>query len=286
MQVSYLACAKINLSLDVTGKREDGYHYLDSVMQSVDLTDLVTVRINNSPEITVTCDKLPDDVDNIAYKAAKAYLDEGGLFVGVDIKIDKNIPVKGGFGGGSADCAAVLMALNDLLEAFDQNKLLEIGASLGADVPFCMIGSTVRVRGIGEKITPISPLGNCAFVLIKNADKPSTAKMYERLDNARIVFRPDNNRLAVEIGCGRITTAAEQMINVFECLWRDENTEKIRTRLADCGAIQTVISGSGPSVFGVFDQYETAVKCVEQLKSEYREIYVCRPSRSGCTKVE
>ena len=188
------AYGKINLGLDVLGKRDDGYHDLDMIMQSVDLHDVITITKNDSGEITVKSNtsKIPNDKSNLAYRAAKLLMEEFNIEKGVEIEIEKNIPISGGMAGGSADCAAVLKGMNKLFKLkLTEQQLMARGVRLGADVPFCIMGKTARAEGIGEVLTPIPNKLKGYLVIAKPPISVSTGFAYGQIDKVKIKNRPN-----------------------------------------------------------------------------------------------
>lgn len=280
----YRACAKVNLSLFVTGKREDGYHLLDSVMQSVDLCDTVTVTLGGEG---ITIDSpICNNESNVAYKAALLYLTKAGLECGVNIAIDKCIPACGGLGGGSADAAAVLAALNKAFGRFDLEELCALAVRLGADVPFCLTGGTARCLGIGEIMQPVVGAADYCMVLISDGDKPSTGEMYRRIDGLDIHKSPNNVQLAAALACGNITAAAQLIHNDFAAVWPGDELDAKFRLMYDCGAIKCGLSGSGPTVFGLFTDAAASENCVNQARKHFSLVSLCRPSKSGLTEIE
>lgn len=280
----FRAAAKVNLSLYVTGRRVDGYHLLDSVMQSVDLFDTVTVTPGGKG-ITISS-PVCNDESNIAYKAANLYLDAASLDCGVHIAIDKRIPVCGGLGGGSADAAAVLAALNAAFARFDEQQLIELAVQLGADVPFCLIGGTARCLGIGEIMQPISSAANYRLVLISDGDKPSTGEMYNRIDALPARQCADNERLVSALKSGNIAAASECMSNDFSDVWPCDMLQNKFALMYDCGAIKCGLSGSGPTAFGIFTDATAAERCLERARALYSIVNLCAPTYSGCSEIE
>lgn len=273
------AFAKLNLTLDITGITKSGYHSLDMIMQSVSLCDTVTVTRTDCG-IVCTCNRpLTEGAENIAYTAAKRYF--GGDDGNVRIDIRKRIPMCGGLAGGSADAAAVLAALNRMFGRYSDEELKSIGLSLGSDVPFGLTGGTARVTGIGEKILPLEPLPDCVFVLASAGVKPSTREMYSRVDAAENLPRPDNGSVARAIASGDIAAAAAGFCNVFDAVWRDEETERLREIMRSGGALGCSVSGSGPTVFGCFADENTAQSCAEKLRGICGEVNVCLPKKTA-----
>lgn len=280
------ACSKINLCLDVIGKRPDGYHLLESIMQSLKLSDIVWVKKTRSSKISVTCDKIdiPQE-NNIAYKAAKRFFEYSNLpSAGVGIKIKKRIPSEAGMGGGSADAAAVIVALNKLFKTnYSEATLCEIGEKVGADVPFCISGGTKLVRGIGEILTKIAECPKWHFVIVKGNQGVSTKEAYEDLDNAdRLKFPSLRIEKVIDILYRDDIDALKGMlINVFEQTTRLTEIEKITQTLRENGAVEAAMTGSGSACFGVFKHKRDAKKCVKALKGSYNFVCYTTPSTRG-----
>ncbi len=265
------ANCKINLTLDVTGKREDGYHLVSMIMQSLDLCD--TVEITKSDKISVFCDKgeVPCDESNIAFKAAKLFFKKNNIEGGAEIKITKRIPVAAGLAGGSADGAAVLKGLNDLYETNkSENELMEAGLEIGADVPFCIMGGTALAEGIGEILTPLKPFENVVVCLAKPNFSVSTPKAYGEIDRTPPKNHPDNKRVIRAIEEGNLKEVCNGLINVFEEVTRKEHPEidEIKNVMLSKGALGAAMSGSGPSVYGIFDSVEKAQDACNALKEK------------------
>ncbi len=281
--VTILANAKLNLSLDVTGKRPDGYHTVEMVMQSVDIFDTVTVQKTDSGiELVCQDNDLPMGADNLAYKAAAVFFDETGIDGGTAIRLKKRIPIAAGLGGGSADAAAVLTALNELYgKPLEDEEMAELALKLGADVPFCLVGGTQLAEGVGSILSPLPQLTGCAFVVVKTGVKPSTAEMYSRfdkLDEADII-RPRTQSLVDAICEGENKDVGRYMSNVFDALWDFSSIKEI---MSDSGATGVLVSGSGPSVFGFFPDPDDAKDAYDRLKDEYDEVFLCEPADCGC----
>jgi len=276
------AYAKINLSLDVIGRREDGYHLVDMVMQDVGLYDDVTVSANDSGGISVYTNLayLPKNNKNTAYQAAELFFNHTTVKnPGVEINIHKRIPVAAGLAGGSADGAAVLRLLNDLFSTgLDGDALSVIGARLGADVPYCLTGGTKRARGIGEQLSPLPHLPPIDIVLCKPPGGISTARAYSLLDNIKITRRPDTSGLISALERGDVGGAARRMYNVFEDVGRSliPDIGRINKTLLDCGAAGAIMSGSGPTVFGLFTDPGAAEAAYELLKATYEETFLTK----------
>ena len=267
------ANAKINLGLDICGKREDGYHLIDTVMQSVSLNDRLTVK--KADGITVQCDKNGiENENNIAYKAAKLFFEETAIIGGADIFIEKHIPLAAGLGGGSADAAAVLLALDRLYSTnLGDDKLLEIALKLGADVPFFIKGGTKRSKGIGEILTDLKPLKSVYFLLIKQGDKPSTGEMYSRLD-AENPDHPDMDATVNAIENNDLSALVKIIDNSFISVNKDFI---LRDRLLESGAIGVSLSGSGPTWYAIFDDNAKAAAAEGFLKRSKIDCYLVTP---------
>ena len=269
------ANAKINLSLSVLGKREDGYHELDTVMQSISLYD--TVYIEKSDKIAVECGEFGGE-DNIAFKTAAAFFKASGINAGADIKIEKRIPSAAGMGGGSADAAAVLVGLDKLYEAkLSYEKLLKIAVKLGADVPFLIRGGTARAKGIGEILEPIKPIGGCYFLIAKGESKPSTGEMFRLLDSADY-NKPDIEKTATAINSQDMVSLLASMDNSFAALWRES---RIKAELLKTDADAVSLSGSGPAWFAVYLDKNRAVAAEKALKALNIPAFLCEPENKS-----
>lgn len=276
------AYAKINLTLDVIAKRPDGYHDLKMIMQTVSLRDNLAVRRGCGEGIkTITnLGYLPEDDRNIAVKAARAFFDATGIECdGVHIAIEKFIPVAAGLAGGSSDGAAVLRALNRLYETnLSLNELCEIGVKVGADVPFCICGGTMLAEGVGEILTPISPMPECTVVLCKPGYGMSTAKVFGTLNVAEIEKHPDTERVISAIKSKDVAAVAGNMYNVLEEIVAAERQDikKIEEILINCGALGAIMSGSGSTTFGIFTDTDAAKNAYKKLSSIYKETYITK----------
>ncbi len=267
------AYAKVNLSLLITGKREDGYHLLDTVMQTVSLYDTIKVYKNEESIISVICDNaVISGSDNICYKAASLFYEHTGINKGVTIEIIKRIPLAAGLGGGSADAAAVLRLLNKLYgEPLSYEKLCEIALLLGADVPFCIKGGTARVTGIGEHLEPVDSALQVYIVLIKEGIKNSTAQMYKEFDMKCDFSHNDTvEKMVNSLKQGDYKSFLNTVYNDFSLV---SNYKEIENRLYQVGADAVSVSGSGPTVMGIFKSKEKADKAAEILSNEYSNVY-------------
>lgn len=271
------AYAKLNLTLDILGKREDGYHDLQMVMQSITLADTLTIT-PGAGRMDTNLNYLPADSRNLAQMAAAAFRQATGLDLQVDISIDKRIPVCAGMAGGSSDAAAVLRALNRHTNAgLSLEQLAEIGAQVGSDVPYCVVGGTALVEGRGERLTPLPSLPACSVVVCKPPFPISTPQLFARVDMRKIVGRPDTAGLLSALERGDLPGVARRMYNVFEDVLdprRHAQIAAIKSQLIDGGALGASMTGSGPTVFGLFDDAEAAGRAAASLSTQYREVFL------------
>ena len=278
------ANAKINLTLDILRRREDGYHDMRMVMQAVTLADILTVVPAQGAEGAAVSDLrfLPTGGKNLAQTAAAAFRDATGLGGQVDVSIQKRIPVCAGLAGGSADAAAVLRAMNRLTGAgLSPDRLAEIGARAGSDVPFCVIGGTALAEGRGERLTPLPPLPPCHIVICKPPFSVSTPQLFGRVNVRKIVRRPDTAGVTAALKAGDLAGVARRMYNVFEDVLeprRYGEIASIKAALIDCGALGASMSGSGPSVFGLFEREADARAACVRLRESYRDVFLCGPA--------
>lgn len=291
MLITENAYAKINLHLDVTGKRDDGYHNIRSIMQTVSLHDTVTVERltprDGEREIRLTCSdtSLPCDSGNLAYRAATAFFDAAHICeYSVAVHIEKRIPTEAGLAGGSSDAAAVLRALSSLFgDPFTARRLCDIGRTLGADVPFCIMGGTYLCEGIGEMLSPLPPMPDCHIVIARAGRGVSTPKAYGLIDSAcGNVFVPrdeEYERLYSSLLGGDISTISASMYNIFEAVILKEHTEArlLREIMLRHGALGAMMSGSGPSVFGIFDDIKKADAAADEAAS-LTQPHLCAPT--------
>lgn len=280
--VTVQARAKLNLSLDVLGKRPDGYHELRMVMQSSGLCDEVYVELRESGYFMAETNRkyIPSGEKNEAVKAARAFFAAAGLDRGAYIRIEKRIPVCAGLGGGSADAAAVLRALNGLTGAnFGAQELRDIAAQVGSDVPFCVEGGTALVTGRGEAVQALSPLPGCAVVICMPHFTCSTPELFTRLDALRTRCRPDTDGLVAALRAGDLAGVARRMYNVFEdALDRRcaQAVGEIKRLLLENGALGAVMSGSGSAVYGLFADEERASAAAAAARELCREVFLTR----------
>ena len=279
--------AKINLSIDVLGKRQDGYHLVEMIMQTIDLYDLIEINEKDNDQITIksTSDEIPLDCNNLVYKAANLIKKTFNINKGVEIHIKKNIPVAAGMAGGSSNAAAVLVGLNKLWNLNLSNQQLEkIGLKLGADVPFCINGGAVLASGIGEELTPIKGLTKDVCILVCKPDLfVSTKEVYECIDSKDIDKRPNNKFLIECLKNEDTRQLAENMFNVLEGVTMDKHPviQQIKDIMTNNRALGAMMSGSGPTVFGLYENREDAVKCKAILEKQFRQTFVVACEEKG-----
>lgn len=285
--VKVLAPAKINFTLDITGKLDNGYHTVDMVMQSVDLCDVVTVE-KNTTEINLTCDKdfVPCNSSNTAYKAVQLFSEHCNIDCTVDIHIQKNIPAQAGMAGGSTDGAAVLVALNELYQTnLTIDELAMIGSKIGADVPFCFYGSTMLATGIGttlEKIEHNLQLNDYYILLCKPYVNVSTPLAYKKSDERPFSSVVHSKAVIKAMQNNDINEFCSQLYNDFDSLLMIDEVQHIKAVMKENGALASVMSGSGPTVYGVYSTKEQAENTAELLKSEYSDVFVAKTCDNGC----
>lgn len=279
--------AKINLSIDVLGKREDGYHLVEMIMQTIDLYDIVKIKEIHSNDIKIKSNSvdIPLNENNIVYKAVDLIRNNFNIKKGVEIFIEKNIPIAAGMAGGSSNAAAVLVGLNKIwgLNLSDE-KLQEIGLKLGADVPFCIVGKAALAEGIGEELTYIKGVPNDISILVCKPELfISTKDVYEGLDLENIEVRPDNEYLIQCLKSGDIDSLSKNMVNVLETVTSKSHKEikEIEKIMNENNALGSMMSGSGPTVFGLYKNKEDALKGKTELLKKYKQVYVVNSSERG-----
>ncbi|MDK2917782.1 MAG: 4-diphosphocytidyl-2-C-methyl-D-erythritol kinase [Candidatus Petromonas sp.] len=274
------AMAKINLSLDVLNKRPDGYHNVKMVMQQIGLYDEIYLKkIEKGIILETDCTFLPTDISNIAYKAADLVIKKYNIDKGIYIYIKKNIPIAAGLAGGSTDAAAVIKGLNALFQLnLSLKEMLELGTGIGADVPFCILGGGALAEGIGEKLTKINGLRSGWIVLSKPTVSVSTAEAYGSLQLGNIKKRPDTDALVDAIERDNLYDVSKNLCNVFEAgiQKRHPIVKRIKRKMMQYGAMGSLMSGSGPSVFGIFKDYERAKSAYGKLKLLFKQTYMVR----------
>lgn len=275
------ALAKINLGLDVLGRRENGYHDVKMVMQTIHLYDEVILEKTKEPGIHLETNLsyLPVDENNIAYKAAKMLQEEFEIPEGIRIQLKKYIPVAAGMAGGSTNAAAVLFGMNRMYHlGLTEQQLKDRGVKLGADVPYCIMRGTVLAEGIGEILTPLPPMPRCYVLIAKPGISVSTKTVYEKFDALQDVEHPDIDRLMLGLEQGDLGKVASSMGNVLEdvTIGLYPVIEKIKQVMKQEGALNAMMSGSGPTVFGIFEERKTAKRAYNMIKEKKlaRQIYV------------
>ncbi len=262
---------KINLGLDVLGRRENGYHDVKMVMQTVYLYDRIVLQKTKTPGIRLKTNLfyLPVNENNLAYRAAKLLIDEFHIKEGVYITLEKHIPVAAGMAGGSSNAAAVLYGMNRIFRlGLTEQELMERGVKLGADVPYCIMRGTVLAEGIGEELTPLPPMPRCYVLLAKPPISVSTKLVYEKLDAHEIIEHPDIDGIIGGLEAGDLRHVASRMGNVLEQVTIEEYPviEKIKNIMKEEGALNALMSGSGPTVFGIYEDKYTACQAAARIK--------------------
>ena len=277
------AFAKLNLTLEVLGKREDGYHDLKSVMQTVSVRDDIEIDVGTGKAWCLKCDKegIPTDERNLAWKAAKVYCDAMQKDPnGLEIRITKRIPSQAGMGGGSADAAAVLRALNRHYgNPLSIMALAELGAQVGSDVPFCVLCGTAMAEGRGEKLRKLPDMPDCIFVVVKPEFSVSTPELYKKIDEVAIAKRPDNQAMESALLAGDLLKVSHNLCNVFDPVVTDEHLELnyIKSLFHQYGAVGYQMTGSGSAVFAIVSEFEVAAVICNMLKENYSQVYIGKP---------
>ena len=277
------AFAKINLTLDVLGKREDGYHDIKSVMQTISVRDDVEIDVGTGKPWCLKCDKegIPTDDQNLAWKAAKVYLDAVKRDPdGLEIRITKRIPSGAGLGGGSADAAAVLRALNRHYgNPLSLPALAELGAQVGSDVPFCTLCGTAVAEGRGERLRKLPDLPDCFFVICKPEFSVSTPELYRKIDECAIAQRPNHQAMEAAILAGDIGKVAENICNVFDPIVTADHLELnyIKSICNSYGSLNQQMTGSGSAIFAILPSFEYCAVLCSMLKDNYPQIFIAKP---------
>ena len=281
--VTLFANAKINLALDVLGKRSDGYHELRMIMQSVSIHDVIRLEKAESG-ITFQCGGgAPTDESNLAVKAARLLLEESGTKGGVKITLEKHIPSMAGMAGGSADCAAALIGADMLFDLkTPRKKMLKMACSLGADVPFCTLGGTKICEGIGEKMIELPNMPRCAIVVVKPSVSVSTPEAFAKYDSITSPKKGDFNGMVSAFERGDLGGIGSLLFNALEYAADLPQIKQAKEDLMKCGAQGALMTGSGSAVYGIFESGEAAEKCAETLKELYPFCEVCAPVNCGC----
>jgi 4-diphosphocytidyl-2-C-methyl-D-erythritol kinase len=278
--ISLKALAKINLGLDVVRRREDGYHEVRMVMQTIHLFDRLYIAKTDKSgvELTTNLPYLPTNDNNLVCRAGKLLMDEFHITGGVRVTLKKRIPVAAGMAGGSSDAAAMLYGMNELFElGLTRQELMERGVKLGADVPYCLMRGTVLAEGIGEILSPLAPMVKCPVLIAKPAISVSTKFVYENLKLDEHTQHPDIDGLVRDIKLGNLDAIANDMGNVLETVTIPEFPVigDIKDRMMRSGAINAMMSGSGPTVFGLFSDEETAERAYREMKESRLAKQVC-----------
>ena len=279
--------AKINLSIDVLGKRTDGYHLVEMIMQTINLFDIIKIFSLEEDKIIIESNSndIPLDSSNIVYKAVDLIKQKFNIKKGAKIYIEKNIPIAAGMAGGSSNAAAILIGLNKLWGLnLDQNELKDLGLQLGADVPFCIEGGSSLAENIGEKLKKIDGLSQDAFILVCKPELfVSTKEIYEAIDSKIIDKRPDNKLLIKLLKENNIRLLSKKMYNVLEEVTKEKYPviKEIEKIMMDNNALGSMMSGSGPTVFGIYEIREDAEKCKEILLEKFKQVYVVQSHEKG-----
>ena len=277
------AFAKLNLTLDVLGKREDGYHDIKRVMQAISIRDDIEIDVGTGKPWCLKCDKegVPTDERNLAWKAAKVFFDAVKQDPdGLEIRITKRIPSQAGMGGGSADAAAVLRALNRHYEyPFSVGALAELGAQIGSDVPFCVVCGTAMAEGRGEKLRKLADMPDCIFVVCKPQFSISTPDLFRKIDEKEIAKRPNHQAMESALLAGDLGKIAENLCNVFDPVVTEEHLELnyIKSIFNSYGAVGYQMTGSGSAVFCIVPDFEFAAVICNMLKDNYPEVFIAKP---------
>lgn len=287
------ANAKINLALDVLGRRPNGYHDVRMIMQSVNLYDEIEIVPNDEKRIIIKCDNndLECDESNLIYRAAKAIMEKVGATEGLSIRLSKNIPIAAGMAGGSTDAAATLVGINRLFGyGLSDKELKEIGLTLGADIPFCIEGGTCLSEGIGEILTTITPAPDCYLVIAKPDISVSTKFVYENLKLIEDTVHPDVDGMLEGIKAGSLSEVSDRLANLLETVTVDAYPviKELKQIMLDEGALNSLMSGSGPTVFGIFDDEAKANKALSVCheKVSFKQGFVTVMARQGIVIIE
>ncbi len=279
--------AKINLSIDVLGKRPDGYHLVEMIMQTIDLFDIIKIFSLDEDKIIISSNskEIPTDSSNIVYKAANLIKKEFDIKKGIEIYIDKNIPVAAGMAGGSSNAAAILVGLSKLWDLnLSNDELKKLGLKLGADVPFCIEGEASLAENIGEKLTNIDGLSEDVFILVCKPELfVSTKEVYEAVDSKVIEKRPDNKLLIQLLKENNIELLSKNMYNVLESVTKEKYPviDEIKNTMIDNKALGAMMSGSGPTVFGLYSNKDDAEKCKKILLENFKQVYLVKSHKKG-----
>jgi len=283
--ISVRTPAKINLSLDILGKRHDGYHFVKTIMQAVSIFDEIRIEPNEVGEIRIFCENpnIPCDDSNLAYKAATAFFKHVNCEPsGVDITIEKKIPPLAGLAGGSSNAGGVIVALNELMGTkLSLDELCDIGAKVGADVPFCIIGATALAEGVGDILSPLPNLPECYIVIVKPDFDISTAEAFYKYDLFDVPKVSEFDDIIAAIALQDIEKISSLLFNALEFAADHAEVLRIKQEMIDMGALGALMTGSGSAVYGIFEKKRLASKCAEEFSEKYDFVEVCTPFNSG-----
>lgn len=272
------AHAKINLSIDVLSRRADGYHDVRMIMQSVSLYDTLKFNIcENGIRLYCNSPDIPCNEKNIVFKMLNLIKEKYDISSGIEVDIEKRIPVAAGLAGGSTDAASAIIAANKIWNlGMSYDEMIALGREIGADVPFCIKGGTALSEGIGEKLTPLPPLPTTLVVLAKPPIQVSTRDVYQKLRLDEIIVRPDTNKIIEYIKEGNIRSIPDNLVNVLESVTikRYPIIDEIKREMVQAGALGSLMSGSGPTVFGIFDDYIKAETSYNRLRDYIKDVYM------------
>lgn len=275
---------KINLGLDVLKRRDDGYHEVKMIMQTVGLYDVLTMEKTEQDQISMSCNLsfLPTDDRNLVYRAVQIIKEKYKIHQGISIDLNKRIPIAAGMAGGSSNCAAALEGMNQLFDlGLTKEQLCQVGVSLGADVPYCIWGGTALAEGIGERLTRLAPMPKCYILIAKPGISVSTGFVYQNLNLAELENHPDIDGMIKDLEDENLKGICDKLENVLETVTVPEYPiiDQVKKHLMGHGAMGALMSGSGPTIFGIFSKKETAAKALEALRDikEVRQAYVVEP---------
>lgn len=283
-QVNVIAPAKLNLSLDITGVDEKGYHLLDMIMQTVSVFERIALTKQDTITMSSNAKFIPTDDKNIAIKAAIKFFEYTGVTGGVHIHIKKTVPIKAGMAGGSADAAGVIVGLNHMYNTkLTMEQMCQIGLMCGSDIPFMLKGGTRRVQGTGDIVLPAPQMPHCHFVICMPSKGVSTPQAYANYDALGIKTKVETDKLVKAIADKNLQEIAKYMANDLETAAGSEDTQPIKAKLLELGAIGSMMTGSGAAVFGIFDDEQKAIDAANALRPAVRSIFVARPVSFGAS---
>lgn len=283
--VSVRTPAKINLSLDILGKRYDGYHFVKTIMQTVSLFDEITIEKNDVNEIRIFCEAqdIPCNNENLTYKAAVAFYEHIGKSPdGIDITIEKNIPAMAGLAGGSSDAAGTIFCLNELLGTdLATSELCDIAEKIGADVPFCIEGGTALAEGVGDILSELPYIPECYIVIVKPDINISTPEAYAKFDKLEVPASSQFDDMIAAIATQDIKKIGSLLFNALEYSANCEEIKKIKKEMLEMGALGSLMSGSGSAVYGIFEKKKNASRCADEMEEKFSNVFVCTPHNGG-----